>query len=182
MPADGILLLGAEAPLLRDAIRAQASTKMVLKIKGRIAQALQLYFLTRAAASKLRGRLGFYTSLLMGGLRRGMMGPLILRQYRPLTSKLTRTLRRRLIWRYNSSGSLPPRTTPFVLIPRSEHIRMTKALAASPAVFLSIGSLLATSTCLSGFCAWLNKKRGVENLPVRNLRGHTNGVWLTSTT
>ena len=58
-PADYISLLGAEVSLLSDAIRAQASTQRVLKIKGHIAQALQLNCLTRSAARKLRGRPGF---------------------------------------------------------------------------------------------------------------------------
>ena len=77
-PSISLALLGAEISLSRDAIRAQASTQRVLKIKGRIAHALRLNFLTPAAARKLRGKLGFYTSLLMGKLGRGIMGPLSL--------------------------------------------------------------------------------------------------------
>ena len=116
-PSGDISLLGAEVYLLCDAIRAQAITQRVRKIKGHIDHALQLNFLTRAAARKLRGRLGFYTSLLMGKLGRGVMGPLILRQYRPRTTKLTRALKMCLIWRYNALGSLPPRAKPFSLLP-----------------------------------------------------------------
>ena len=80
-----------------------------------IAHALQLNCLTDDSASKLRGGLGFYNSLLMGKLGRGILGPLIDRQYRSRTASLTSTLRRSPLWRYNAFGSLPLRTTPFVL-------------------------------------------------------------------
>ena len=53
----------------------------------------------------------------MGKLGRGAMGPLIARQYRSRTTKLTRNLRRCLFWRHNALGSLPRRTAPFALLP-----------------------------------------------------------------
>ena len=67
--------------LLRDAIRDSAGRSRILKLRSHIAQALHLDFLTPDAASKLRGRLGFYASLLMGKLGRGMIGPLVTLQY-----------------------------------------------------------------------------------------------------
>ena len=70
---------------------------------------------TPDAASKLRGRLGFYTSLLMGRLCRGMTGPLIRRQYGPYAHLLTPDLKRNLLWRYNAIGALPPRSIPLTL-------------------------------------------------------------------
>ena len=75
-PSISLALLGAEISLSRDAIRAQASTQRVLKIQGHIAHALHLNCLPLAAARKLRGELGFYTSLLMGKLGSGAMAPL----------------------------------------------------------------------------------------------------------
>lgn len=85
--------------------------------QGHIAQALQLNCIAPAASIKLRGRIGLYTSLLMGELGRCMMSPLIARQYRCRTAKLTRALRRCQVWWYNAVWSLPPRTTPFALLP-----------------------------------------------------------------
>ena len=116
-PVTDLALLGDAVPLHRDAIRSSAGRSRILKLRIHIAQALHLDCLTPAAASKLRGRLGFYTSLLMGGLGRGMLGPLITRQYRSRNTKLTRPLRRALVWWYNAVWSLPPRTTPFRLQP-----------------------------------------------------------------
>ena len=74
-PAMGLTLLGAEVSLSIDAIRAQACTKRVLKIKGHISQALQLNFLTPAASSKIRGKLGFLRPPLNGETRTGHDGP-----------------------------------------------------------------------------------------------------------
>ena len=65
-PAGSIALLGAVVSLSSTAICARASDQRITKLRGHIAQALQLNNLTPAAASKLRGRLGYYTSLLMG--------------------------------------------------------------------------------------------------------------------
>ena len=110
-------LLGAEVPLSRDAIRAQASTHRVLKIEGRNAQALHLNFPTPSAAIKLRGRLGFAHLPLNGETWSRRDGPLISRQYLSRTTKLTSSLRRCLFWWYKALGSLPPRTAPCALLP-----------------------------------------------------------------
>ena len=117
-PSSDLSLLGAEVSLLHDAIRAQAGRQRgVLKLRIHIAQALQLNCLTPAAASKMRDRLGSPTSLLMGKPGRGMMGPLVARQYHSRTTKLTRPLKRSPLWRHNDVGSLRPRATPFLLHP-----------------------------------------------------------------
>ena len=56
-----LTLLGAEVSLACDATRAQASTQRVLKIKGHIAQALHINFLTPSSASKLWGGISVST-------------------------------------------------------------------------------------------------------------------------
>ena len=89
IPAARMHLLGAEVTLLKNAVRARATDERAGKLRGRGAQALQSNYMTPADASKLRGRLGFYTSLLMGRLGRGMMGPLIRRQYGSYAHSLT---------------------------------------------------------------------------------------------
>ena len=116
-PSSDLSLLVAEVSLLRDAIRAQAGRHRVLKLRSHVAQALQVNFLTPSAARELRGRLGFPTSLLMGKLGRGTMRPLIARQCHSRATRLTRSLARSLLWRYNAVASFPPRTTPFTLQP-----------------------------------------------------------------
>ena len=113
-PNTSLVLLGSIVELGRHSFCASARPDRVSKICSHIAQSLQRDCLTPAAASKLRGRLGFYTSLLSGKLGRGMMGPLIERQYRQLGHTLTPALTRNLVWRYSSLGRLPKRITPFI--------------------------------------------------------------------
>ena len=109
-------LLGAEVALLKNAIRTRATDDRERKLRGHIAQALYTNFLTPAAASKLRGRLGFPASLLMGVLRRGMTGPLIRRHYGSNAYLLSSELKRNLPWRHNAIGALPPRSIPLTLL------------------------------------------------------------------
>ena len=116
-PSSDISLLFEEVSLLRDAIRSQDGRHRVLKLRSHVDQALQVNFLTPSAARELRGRLGFPTSLLMGKLGRGTMRPLIARQCHSRATRLTRSLARSLLWRYNAVASFPPRTTPFTLQP-----------------------------------------------------------------
>ena len=52
-------LLGPDVDFLKNAIRTRATDARARKLRGQIAQALHKNFLTPAAASKLRGRLGF---------------------------------------------------------------------------------------------------------------------------
>ena len=116
-------LLGAEVTLLKNAIRTRATDERARKLSSHIAQALHTNYLTPAAGSKLRGRLGFYTSLLMGRLGRGMMGPSIRRQYGSRAHLLTPDLKRNLLWRHNAIGALPPRSTPLTLFsPTGAHL------------------------------------------------------------
>ena len=91
-------LLGAGVTLLKNAVRTRATEERAGKLRGHIAQELHANCMTPASASKMRGRLGFYTSLLMGRLGRGMMGPLIRRQYGSFAHPLTPDLKRNLLW------------------------------------------------------------------------------------
>ena len=113
-PSKDIVLLGATISIGSDSFGAAARPGRINKICGHIAHALQMNYLSPEAASKLRGRLGFYSSLLVGKLGRGMMAPLIARQYRQRTHTLTPELTRNLVWRYSALGRLPPRVAPFV--------------------------------------------------------------------
>ena len=108
-------LLGAEVSLLLDSIRTRATDERARKLRDIISQVLLYGFLTPAGASKLRGRLGFYSSLLMGRLGRGMMGPLIRRQYGTHATTLSPILKRNLLWWFNAIGSLPARSIPLRL-------------------------------------------------------------------
>ena len=108
-------LLGDEVTLLKNAIRTRATDERARKLRSLIAQALRDNYLTPSAASKLRGRLGFYASLHMGRLGRGMMGPLIRRQYGSYARCLTPEPERDLFWRHNAIGTLSPRSIPLTL-------------------------------------------------------------------
>ena len=112
-PTTDLLLLGALIALGDSPIRAQIRPDRVDKPKSHIAQAFRTNYLTPAAASKLRGEIGFYTSLLPGELGRGMMGPLIRRQYCGVSHRLNRKLTRNLARRYSDIGNLPRRVTPY---------------------------------------------------------------------
>ena len=104
-PATSLLLLGAQVSIGKFSFEAAATPERVEKIRGHIAQALQTDALTPAASSKLRGELGFYTSLLAGKIGRGMMWPLIARQYWPKYRPLNGELRRNLSRWYAAIGS-----------------------------------------------------------------------------
>ena len=117
----GLTLLGPEESLLRNDIRSQASHRRVLQAKRHISQALRLNCLTPSVARKLRGRPGFCASLFAEKLGRWMMVPLISRQYRSRTAKLTCARRMCLPWPYRAAGSLPPRKSPFALFPIGAH-------------------------------------------------------------
>lgn len=114
LPSKNIALLGALISIRDDSFCAAARPDRVNKICGHIAHALRTTCLSPAAESMLRGRLGFYSSLLSGKLGRGTMGPLIARQYRQRAHTLTPELTRNLVWRYSAIGRRPPRVTPFV--------------------------------------------------------------------
>ena len=109
-------LLGSDVTLLEQEVRTSTTAGRAQKLRGEIAAILETSALTPAGASKLRGRLRCFTSLLMGRLGRGMMGPSIRRQYGTHARTLTPDLRRNLLWRYNAAGKLPPRTIPLSLL------------------------------------------------------------------
>ena len=115
-PSIRMHLLGADVTLLKNAVRTSATRERAREIQDRIAIILKTNRLTTAAANRLRGRLGFYTSLLMGRLGRGMMGPLIRRQYGSRAHLLTSKLKRNLLWWFNAIGTLPPRSIPLTLL------------------------------------------------------------------
>ena len=103
--------------IAEDALRPRVTDERAQKLRSHVAQALQMNYLTPAAASKLRSRLGFYTSLLMGRLELGIMGPLIRRQYGSFSRSLDTDLKRNLPWQYNAIGSSPPRSMPLTMFP-----------------------------------------------------------------
>ena len=114
-PSVKMHLLGAEVSPLRDSIRTSATFERDRKLRDVISRIWLDGCLTPAGARKLRGRIGFYTSLLMGRLGRGMMGPLIRRQYGVHATTLTPILKRNLLWCLNAIGSLPARSVPLRL-------------------------------------------------------------------
>ena len=59
------------------------------------------------------GGLGFYSSLLLGKLGRGMMGHPIARQYKRRATRSAPVSRRNLVWRFSALGKLAARTSPF---------------------------------------------------------------------
>ena len=112
-PSTVVVLLGADVSLHETHVQAQVREDRKQRLKEQISVALKTNVLTPAGAIKLRGELGFYTPLLVGKLGRGMMGPLISRQYRHHGTHLGPELKRNLIWRYSALGNLAPRTAPF---------------------------------------------------------------------
>lgn len=80
-PGIRMVLLGADVPLRENFAQADSRPDRITKLKGYIAQALRKNSLDPSSAIKLRGKLGFYASLLTGEPGRGAMGPLIRRQY-----------------------------------------------------------------------------------------------------
>ena len=112
-PSTGMVLIGAAVSLFETHIQAEVREDRMQRLKEQISVALKTNVLTPAGAIKLRGKLGFYTSLLAGKLGRGMMGPLIARQYRHHGTHQGPELKRNLIRRYSAMGNLAPRTAPF---------------------------------------------------------------------
>ena len=97
-PSTRMVLLGAEVSLHDRHAQAEIRTDRKDRLKEQISRICDSNCLTPAAASKLRGKLGFYSSLLAGKLGRGMMGPLITRQYKQRETKLNPALTRCLTW------------------------------------------------------------------------------------
>ena len=112
-PSTGMVLLGADASLRETHIQSQVRGGRLGRLNEYIPLAIESDSLTPASAIKLRGELGFYPSLLEGKLGRGMMGPLIKRQYSSRGGRLSPEPRRNLAWWYSALGKLAPRTAPF---------------------------------------------------------------------
>ena len=112
-PSTKMVLLGADVSVHDTHVRAEIRTGRKDKLKAHISHVLQSNCLTPAAASKLRGKIGFYSSLLAGKLGRGMMVPLISRQYKQRETSLNPALTRCLVWWHSALGNLSPRTAPF---------------------------------------------------------------------
>ena len=104
-PTTSLLLLGAIVPISKSFFISAETPERVVKIRGRVAQPQSAEALTPDAASKLRWRLGFYPPLLAGKIGRGMMWPLIARQYWERYRALDGVLRRNLSRLYAAIGS-----------------------------------------------------------------------------
>ena len=76
-----MLLLGADVSLTQNRVCADARHEQVARLKGRISQAMSLDFVNPDSASTLRAQIDFRTSPLAGKIGRGMMWPLVKRQY-----------------------------------------------------------------------------------------------------
>ena len=74
-PSTSMVLLGADVSLHQTHILAQIREDRKNRLRENILLAKNSNSLTPAEASKLRGKLGFYSSLLAGKLGLGMMGP-----------------------------------------------------------------------------------------------------------
>ena len=111
-PSIEMVLLGADVSLRDTHGQAMVRDDRKNRLKSHISHATQTNCLTPAAACELRGKLGFYPSLLSGKLGRGMMGPLIKRKYGHRGIRLARELHRNLLWRYSAIGNIEPRTSP----------------------------------------------------------------------
>ena len=112
-PSTGMVLLGADVSLRKTHIQAQVREDRQERLKEYILLSIESDSLTPASSIKLRGKLGFYSPLLAGKLGRGMLGPLIKRQYWSRRARLSPELRRNLIRWYSALGNLAPRTAPF---------------------------------------------------------------------
>ena len=112
-PSAGMFLHGSDVSSRDTHIQVRVREDRKERLNGYILLAIESDSLTPATAINLRGKLGFYPSLLAGELGRGAMGPLIKRQYWRRRSRLSIELRRNLVWRYSPLGNLAPRTAPF---------------------------------------------------------------------
>ena len=109
VPPEEIVLPGALIRIGGESTQAAIRHERILKIQGRIAHALQLNCLSPGAASKLRGRIGLSTSILVGELRRGGDGEV---DRWPVLGPKTQTDARvdtGLVWLYSDIGGLHPR-------------------------------------------------------------------------
>ena len=111
-PTTGMVILGSFITVNGQFAQADAMGERIEKLNANIEQALVLDLITQATPIKLRGKLGFYTSLLEEKIGRGTTSSLIHRQYNRRTKKLPGDIRRNLIWWYSAVGKFPPRRAP----------------------------------------------------------------------
>ena len=104
-PSASMHLLGDEVALLGKAIRTRSTDERAQKLRCAISEILSSNCLTPAGASKLRGKLSFFTSLLMGRFGQRNDGPV---DPAPIWDK-------RVI--FNDSS----RTKPVVVVQRHRH-------------------------------------------------------------
>ena len=165
-----MILLCDVVEIIASGIRASPRADRVAKISGQIPEALQLSRLIPAAPSKLRGALGFHPTLLMETIGRGVVGPLILRQYAQRGTRPTQRLRRCLFWRYISLLALPPRTIPYLLRPPIGAHADAKILENIAAAFGSPIRKLYISITQNGFAQWTHRRNGHRHISLRVMR------------
>ena len=130
------------------------------RLKSQISLAIRTNCLTPADAIKLRGELGLYSSLLAEKLGRRTMGPLIRRQYRKRGFRLSRELRRNLLWRYSALGNLEPRTSPPNNWNQLDHIRTPKDMCKLQRPTTRHREITYASTYHSGSVTWRSQRKG----------------------
>ena len=156
-PSTDIYLLGAAVSIDAQSISAAPCPERVSKLRSLIEQAIRNNSMSPDEASKLRGELGFYTSLLAGKLGRGMMGQLISRQYYERNPVLGTKLRRCLVWWYSALGNLKPRRVD--LYPNKPVGAHTDAqgLGHIAAVFTTFGRTTVSTNLPDWFLSWINE-------------------------
>ena len=107
-------LVGAEIFLTPKYAMARADHTWVRQIQGAVIAIITRGTVSPSDDSKLGGRLGFLTSLLMVEIGRAMMIPLVKRQYASNGCPLSDGLRSNWDCRFPAFASLPPRITPLV--------------------------------------------------------------------
>ena len=154
-PAYEVYLLGSLVTLSKTCLKTTACEERVQRLRETIINALTSDNLTPAAASKLRGKLGFYTSLLAGKLGRGTMGQLIARQYYQKAPALTQELRRNLAWRLSALGNLRPRILSLQFCKPIGAHSDAQGLGRVAAVFTRHGRTAITTHLPSWFITWV---------------------------
>ena len=111
LPAINIHLLGADLRVQGAELYASIDPQRLQSLRDEIRSILAKGSLSPGQASKLRGRLGFASSLLFGRVGRAMTRPLIERQYQGTSyAQITASLEQCLTWWFQALPILPPRT------------------------------------------------------------------------
>ena len=110
-PANIIELLGAWFKIDHETATVKATEKRKKKLVEEISQILTEKKLTPAKAARIRGKLGFFTTLCFGRVGRGAAKPIAERQYQPhKNSEITEELSKCLLWWRKVIPNLPART------------------------------------------------------------------------